>query len=208
LQLENRFDDLVVDLTETVPQGRELIKSAMNLGLSRGLLRLGAQPLWGSEPDAVRHVLGVLAQPPRDLDEMTEKVVSFLRWCADYRPGDGRSAVLLTIGRDPYPGKLVFHGDGILRAHMKGAGQTRLRSLQERALRAIAKEWGGELRTDPMSTFARRHVTVHSQGGCPMSESDAHGVTDENGEVYGCPGLFVMDAAAFPASVGENPSAT
>ena len=33
-------------------------------------------------------------------------------------------------------------------------------------------------------------------------------VTDAGGEVHGCEGLYVMDAAAFPTSVGVNPSAT
>jgi hypothetical protein len=32
-------------------------------------------------------------------------------------------------------------------------------------------------------------------------------VTRPDGEVIGCPGLYVMDAAAFPRSVGVNPSA-
>lgn len=33
-------------------------------------------------------------------------------------------------------------------------------------------------------------------------------VTKPTGEVYGCDGLYVMDAAAFPGPVGSNPSAT
>ena len=33
-------------------------------------------------------------------------------------------------------------------------------------------------------------------------------VTAKTGEVYGCDGLYVMDAAAFPGPVGANPSAT
>ena len=33
-------------------------------------------------------------------------------------------------------------------------------------------------------------------------------MTNADGEVHGCEGLYVMDAAAFPTSVGVNPSAT
>jgi hypothetical protein len=80
---------------------------------------------------------------------------------------------------------------------------------QEGLLRDIAaKAWHGELRTDPASTFLKRRITVHSQGGCPMSSNRSAGVTEYNGEVIGCPGLYVMDAAAFPTAVGVNPSAT
>jgi cholesterol oxidase len=41
-----------------------------------------------------------------------------------------------------------------------------------------------------------------------MSNDPRQGVTDHAGQVHGHPGLFVMDAAAFPGSVGVNPSAT
>jgi hypothetical protein len=75
--------------------------------------------------------------------------------------------------------------------------------MQERVLRDIVNvAWKGELRTDPMSAFLRRRLTVHAQGGCAMGP-----VTRPDGEVIGCSGLYVMDAAAFPRSVGVNPSA-
>jgi cholesterol oxidase len=80
-------------------------------------------------------------------------------------------------------------------------------ALQERVLRAIASHWKGELRVNPASTTLGRRLTVHSQGGCPMGD-DETGVTDKWGEVHKCPGLYVMDAAAFPTSAGVNPSAT
>jgi choline dehydrogenase-like flavoprotein len=82
------------------------------------------------------------------------------------------------------------------------------RQTQELLLRDIARELGGELRTDPVSTLLDRRVTVHAQGGAPMAEDEAHGVTDPLGRVFGCDGLYVMDAAAFPAPVGVNPSAS
>lgn len=94
-----------------------------------------------------------------------------------------------------------------LRAVLPPAIDTPERGLQERVLRDVASCWNGELRTDPLWTFLDRRVTVHPQGGCPMGPED-RGVTNERGEVYGCEGLFVMDAAAFPGPVGANPSAT
>jgi choline dehydrogenase-like flavoprotein len=91
-----------------------------------------------------------------------------------------------------------------LRVELPRLLDTGERSVQERILRDIAAQgWDGELRTDPLWHFLGRRVTVHSQGGCPMPE-----VTQANGEVRDCPGLYVMDAAAFPESVGVNPSAT
>ncbi|MDH3726740.1 MAG: GMC family oxidoreductase, partial [Myxococcales bacterium] len=94
-----------------------------------------------------------------------------------------------------------------LRAKLPEAIDTPERGVQERVLRDIASAWDGELRTDPLWTFFDRRITVHPQGGCPMGPAD-RAVTKPTGEVYGCEGLYVMDAAAFPGPVGTNPSAT
>jgi cholesterol oxidase len=79
-------------------------------------------------------------------------------------------------------------------------------------LRDIAQEMQGELRTNPSWTVGKRPVTVHAQGGAGMGELGAS-VTDVSGRVWGHRAdeklnLYVMDAAAFPSSVGVNPSLT
>ncbi|MEJ5225422.1 MAG: GMC family oxidoreductase, partial [Anaerolineales bacterium] len=51
-------------------------------------------------------------------------------------------------------------------------------------------------------------VTAHILGGCVMGPDPAHGVIDTNHEVFGYPGLFVVDGSAIPANVGVNPSLT
>lgn len=94
-----------------------------------------------------------------------------------------------------------------LRAHLPESIDTPERGVQERVLRDIASAWDGELRTDPLWSLFDRRLTVHAQGGCPMGPA-TRAVTKETGEVHGCDGLFVMDAAAFPGPVGANPSAT
>jgi len=74
----------------------------------------------------------------------------------------------------------------------------------------IADALGGELRTNPAWAFLGKPITVHNQGGCPMSESHQPelGVTDPDGRVHGCPGLYVLDGAALCTSVGVNPAPT
>ena len=95
-----------------------------------------------------------------------------------------------------------------LRASLPDPLKSSERDAQERILRDIASEWHGELRMDPIWSFLRRRLTVHSLGGCPMGSEPGNGFTEASGEVIGCPGLYVMDGAAFPTSVGVNPSAT
>lgn len=54
----------------------------------------------------------------------------------------------------------------------------------------------------------RKTLTAHPLGGCAMSDTPATGVTNDCGEAWGYPGLFVADGALMPAAISVNPSAT
>ena len=41
-----------------------------------------------------------------------------------------------------------------------------------------------------------------------MGADPASGVVDQWGEVYGVPGLYIVDGSAMPGPVGANPSLT
>jgi cholesterol oxidase len=49
-------------------------------------------------------------------------------------------------------------------------------------------------------------ITVHAWGGACLGPDPDRGVVDHRGEVYGNPGLFVVDASTLPAAVGTPPS--
>ena len=115
--------------------------------------------------------------------------------------------VLLAMGPDQR-GHLSLR-EGKLRVDWEEDANLELYTRQEQLMRDFAVELGGELRTNPSWTLGRRPVSVHMQGGCSMPDVDtAEGVTDADGQVRGFPGLYVVDAAAFPRSVGVNPSAS
>jgi cholesterol oxidase len=126
------------------------------------------------------------------------------------------------MGRDLYRGRLELRDEfrgrrgmkhdqrpaSRLTAHLPGRLLDSSGASQEQVLRAIAATaWNGELRANPAWTTLGKRITVHSQGGCPMGDED-ESVTDVFGEVRKYRGVYVMDAAAFPVSVGVNPSAT
>ena len=228
-------------------------KGIESIHLSRRILTLGVQLVWGNEAGLARSVvsrlLDLLLPEPASL---VERASQLLQWALDYRLGDGHTALLLSMGRDSRGGRLSLTGAGdpppasdgaknsapcdedflsfrsdalrgaaassttplprrpaqMLRAELPDPLETCERNAQDQILRDIAAVWRGELRTDPLWAFPRRRVTVHSQGGCSMGAEPQASVTAPNGEVWGCPGLYVMDAAAFPTSVGVNPSAT
>jgi choline dehydrogenase-like flavoprotein len=115
-------------------------------------------------------------------------------------------AVLLAMGPD-HQGRLV-EKQGHLRIEWDIEQGLGLYALQERAMRDMAHQLGGQLRTNPDWTLGRRPVTVHAQGGCAMSATEADGVLRPCGRVWTCDRLLVLDGAALPGSVGTNPSST
>jgi choline dehydrogenase-like flavoprotein len=51
-------------------------------------------------------------------------------------------------------------------------------------------------------------VATHLFGTCRAGKDPKHHVVDENLQVHGTPGLYVMDASVFPSNTGVNPQHT
>ena len=51
-------------------------------------------------------------------------------------------------------------------------------------------------------------TTAHILGGCQIGKDRDNGVFDTSNQVFGYPGLYVVDGSAIPANVGVNPSLT
>ncbi|HSU39636.1 MAG TPA: GMC oxidoreductase, partial [Polyangiaceae bacterium] len=123
--------------------------------------------------------------------------------------GAAHRTMLLAMGRDAAPGVLQYDkGTDTLVADLDLYHLARGYSNEELLMTDIAKELGGELRTNPAWAFLGKPITVHNQGGCRMTDKSEYGVTDPNGAVHGYDTLFVLDGAALCSSVGVNPSAT
>lgn len=76
-------------------------------------------------------------------------------------------------------------------------------------MRRIYEALGGEMFLDGYRKDGTVN-TAHPLGGCRMAEATdpGQGVVDPNGEVFGNPNLFVVDAALIPSALGANPSLT
>jgi cholesterol oxidase len=124
--------------------------------------------------------------------------------------GDGRltstSLPLLGMGRDIPDG--VFRIDKG-RLEVDWTTETSLAYFDgvRATMRTIAGEMGGAYFDNPL-WWAKRVITVHPLGGAPMGRHAQEGVCDEWGEVFGHPGLYVLDGALLPGPVGANPSLT
>jgi cholesterol oxidase len=74
--------------------------------------------------------------------------------------------------------------------------------------RRMTEVTGGRFRVDPGWRKFGRLLTLHPLGGCRMATSAEDGVVDHLGEVFGYPGLHVVDGAIIPVPIGRNPSHT
>ena len=76
------------------------------------------------------------------------------------------------------------------------------------AARHFAQASGGQAMNVLFESLGNLSVTAHVLGGAVMARTPAQGVVDADHQVFGCPGLYVVDASAIPANVGVNPSLT
>jgi len=59
-----------------------------------------------------------------------------------------------------------------------------------------------------MESAINMSATAHILGGCAIGANREEGAIDSDHELFGYPGLYVVDASAIPANVGVNPSLT
>jgi cholesterol oxidase len=73
---------------------------------------------------------------------------------------------------------------------------------------AIAKALNGKYIDTPSYKYLHQVLTAHPLGGCPMGFTANDGLVNSYGEVFGYPGLYVIDGSVMPGPVGPNPSLT
>lgn len=115
---------------------------------------------------------------------------------------------VLTMGRDIPNGRLYLD-KGMLECDWAIKKSQEYFDRVRRAGRAIAKVLHAEYLDNPSYAWNFHQVlTAHPLGGAPMAASKEMGVVDPYGEVFGHPGLYVVDGSAMPGPVGPNPSLT
>jgi cholesterol oxidase len=81
-------------------------------------------------------------------------------------------------------------------------------AVANEATRKFAEVSGGEPLNMLIETVGSKSITAHILGGAVMGTSAEQGVIDPRHEVFGHPGLYVVDASAISANLGVNPSLT
>ncbi len=125
------------------------------------------------------------------------------------RAGDpARMTNLFAIGRDNANGTLSLR-NGRLDIHWPYARENAaLVKAMTEAMREVNRSYGGTFA--PLVTWGmfNKILTVHSLGGCHLSDSPETGVVSLQGEVHGYPGLFVADGSVIPTAIGFHPAMT
>ncbi len=160
----------------------------------------GPGALWRFRRVAARLALGLLRRRPEvDLSAEVSELLSGTRLAAGSLP-------LLGMGRDVPDGRMKL-SDGKLQVDwVKGKSGPFFDRLGDFG-RQIATALGAEFERNP-TWYLGRLITVHPLGGCPMGRTEAEGVVDPYGEVFGYPGFTIADGSVMPGPVGPNPSLT
>ena len=117
--------------------------------------------------------------------------------------------VLLAMGRDRANGSIeLTRTHHRLRVRWDTSSNLALYAAEAAACRELVSALGGQLALSPNWRFLGQPSSVHNLGGCRMASQQSDGVVDEEGQVFGYPGLRVLDGAILPAAVGVNPSHT
>lgn len=176
-------------------------------GLAQGLTwfsKLLIRHAFGDSETIARRALGAIVSSANlSSAEVAKRILGYEDCGAKHR------VMMLAMGRDAASGALHYDGrrDRMI-ADLNLFGLAAGYAAEEQLMADLAGVFGGELRTNPAWSFLGKPITVHNQGGCGMSDDPSLGVTDPDGQVHGCAGLYVADGSILCSSVGVNPSAT
>jgi cholesterol oxidase len=123
------------------------------------------------------------------------------------------------VSHDSAAGRLVLEDDRIALSWPGAQDEPVYRRLDQ-ALAALVQAAGGTYVKNPLAgtMMGRQPATAHPLGGCGMGRDRDEGVVDHKGQVFdACAeagradvhrGLYVMDGAVMPRSLGVNPLLT
>ena len=114
----------------------------------------------------------------------------------------------LGMATDSSDGELTLRG-GALELTWSVARNRALYSEIEGVMRQISEAAGGSFATSFLYRWPmRKLLTAHPLGGCAMGDDARTSVVNDRGEVWGHPGLYVVDGSMIPTALAVNPSLT
>ncbi len=181
----------------------------------------------GTVPYPIRRVLASALIPlsrliGRDTDrgaadflkEKWRELKSFM--AGPFRGAMNNTQIYLVMTHDDGNGELELK-DNRMNIKWPGVGKQEIFEKVNQRLRDATTALGGNYVRSPAWTKLLNYdlVTVHPLGGCVMADRAETGVVNHRGQVYAGqsgtdvhPGLYVMDGAVIPRTLGTNPLLT
>jgi cholesterol oxidase len=191
-----KFRKTAVPFTMAAPTfNQPVMEFLAGMGAGRpGVIRPFAKLLWPAlnwlVPLAFQ--MGLLSRKPK----------------TSHREAATKMSNLFAIGKDNARGRLTWKC-GKVDIHWEYAGENAQLILEmEAAMKAVAATYGADYASIPTWQIFRKIITVHSLGGCHLSEGPESGVVSPSGEVHGYPGLYVADGSVIPTAIGYHPVMT
>ena len=130
-------------------------------------------------------------------------------WVKGPHAGDpSRMTNLFAIGRDNANGVIFLkHGKLDIRWDYARENRVLIDSMMA-AMKEVNRVYGGSFAPLGTRGMFKKILTVHSLGGCSLSDSPGTGVVSPDGEVHGYPGLFVADGSVIPSAIRFHPAMT
>jgi len=168
----------------------------------------------GVLPSALAPLLPVLFIPNGRLLGALQSLVSGV-----YKGPFANLQTFFAVSHDSASGRLALEDDRVALVWPGAQDEPVYRRLDE-ALATLVKATGGSYVKNPLAgtMMGRQPATAHPLGGCGMGRDRSDGVVNHKGQVFdGRPGagaadvhrgLYVMDGAVMPRSLGVNPLLT
>ncbi len=167
----------------------------------------------GALPSALAPVLPVLFLPNGRLLGALQSLVKGV-----YKGPFSRLQTFFAVSHDSASGRLGLEGDR-LALSWPGAADEPVHARLDALLSALVAAAGGSYVKNPLagSLMGRQPATAHPLGGCGMGRDRDRGVVDHKCRVFDGDagsaaavheGLYVVDGAVIPRSLGVNPLLT
>ncbi|HEX7600469.1 MAG TPA: GMC oxidoreductase, partial [Polyangiaceae bacterium] len=176
-------------------------------GAGSGFFRLLALP-HASAPTAAGRIVGALRGFARQPSSWA-RAFTVRDWAAKSQillyMRTLESTITFTRGRGPWT---AFRTGLVSRLPVGAAAPTAFMEEAEDLAERFAKKTGGLKMSLLTETLLGVPSTAHILGGAAMGRDATEGVIDSSHEVFGYPGLYVIDGSAVSANPGVNPSLT
>jgi cholesterol oxidase len=80
--------------------------------------------------------------------------------------------------------------------------------IANQVTRRMAEKMNGYPKGSWFEVLLNAPTTAHILGGCVMGNTPEEGVVDQQGRVFGYPGLYVADGSVVPVNLNANPALT